>query len=398
MVQVSRESDELVQRASDLYPLLRGNAPRADAERRLPEENIEALVDDGFFRVWVPRRYGGYEADPVTQLEMTAELARACPATGWVVGVTTVLGWIAGCLSQQGQDDIFGADPDARICGILNPTAPAARPAEGGHIVSGSWSFASGCLHSTWAQVPTPAPDAAGNLTKVCLNFIPISELQIKDTWYTLGMRGSGSNTLVAEEVFVPAHRTLVLDASGGSLAGRSLNPYENEALYRIPLGMFATPNILGPFIGMARAAFEHVVERLPKRGITYGPYTEQAKVTSTQLLMAEAATKIDTATFHARRAMSECQAAGEAGEPPSDLIRTKVRHDSAHAARTCKEAVDLLLSVSGASAAADGNFLQQIHRDMTTAALHAVLRTDQTLELYGSTLCGQEPTGSFLY
>ena len=95
------------------------------------------------------------------------------------------------------------ADPDARICGVVAPSS-SSRAVDGGLVVTGQWGFASGCLHSQWAMLGVPVVDESGEQIDQGLALIPMSDLSIKDTWYVAGMRGTGSNTLIAEDVFVP--------------------------------------------------------------------------------------------------------------------------------------------------------------------------------------------------
>lgn len=399
MAELQEQSNELVQRAADLVPMLRDEAARADKERRLSEETVNALLEANIFRVWVPRRFGGYQADVATHLAMITELARGCSSTAWTLAMMTTTSWMACQLPQRAQEEIFGGDPDARFVGLFTPTAEPAVRTEGGYIINGARPFATGCLHATWAEIMVPLVDDSGEVINSLWTFVPMSELEIKDTWYTMGMRGTGSHTLIAKDVFVPEHRTIPMMGPEGVMEGFTRNEHiHDEKLYRVPLAMISRECFVGSCLGTAQAALAHVLERLPKRSISYGPHTEQAKATSTQIQIAEIANMIDTAEMHAQRAAAACDAAAEAGEFPSLEVRARCAHDSTFAIRTSKEAVDKLMYVCGASSVAQGNPLERMFRDVATGTLHGVARVDATLELYGSVLCGQDPAGTFVY
>ena len=302
-------------------------------------------------------------------------------------------------LPEQAQDEIFGEDPDARFVGLFTPTAQPAIPTDSGYIINGSRPFATGCLHATWAEIMVPLADNHGQVVNSLWTFVPMRDVQIQDTWHTMGLRGTGSHTLVVKDLFVPEHRTIAMMGPQGVMEGFTRNEHrEDEALYRIPLAMISRECFVGSMLGTAQAALAHVLSSLPKRAISYGPYTQQSKAVSTQLQIAEVANMIDTAEMHARRAAADCDAAGAAGVFPSLELRARCGHDCTFAIRTCKEAVDRLMYVCGASSVAKGNPLERMYRDISTGTLHGVARVDATLELLGSALCGQGPGGTFVY
>ena len=140
--------NELVHRASELVPLLRDKAVWMDENRRLHDEVIEALTAAGILKMRVPVRYGGYESDMRTVVEVLAELGRGDASTSWVVAVWAISTWMLGLFPDEVQDEVF-ATPDVRICGILGPTAMGV-PTDGGIILNGKWSFNTGALQSTW--------------------------------------------------------------------------------------------------------------------------------------------------------------------------------------------------------------------------------------------------------
>ena len=385
---ISRDAsptEELLERARALKPLLIRNAAQAEAERRIPEENIAALDEAGLFKITKPKRFGGYEVPFATKLEVSAILAEACPSTAWVVTLTNVCAWFGGLYSGQAQNDVWGEDPDARICGVLAPTATARR-VEGGLRISGSWGYASGCLHSQWALLGHPIVNEAGEQIDQGLALVPMSDLAIEDTWFVAGMKGTGSNTLVADDVFVPDHRIMSVVAA---LSNDYPTEYKDEALYRSSFIPVAALVLAGPQVGMARAAVSFVIEKAPKRRIAYTIFERQTDSTTFQNLVSEAAMLADTAALHVARAAADIDRAAAEGEKMDYLPRTRVRADTGWAIRHAREAIDTAISANGAGSFAEVSPLQRLWRDANTAGRHAVVMPPINQEVYGKALLG---------
>ncbi|RSN64735.1 oxidoreductase [Streptomyces sp. WAC 04229] len=376
----------LKESAAALVPLLRENAARTEADRMVAEENIAALTEAGLFRLTVPRRLGGHETDFRTFLEITSELARGCGSTAWVTTLVNVCNWMVGLYPERAQQEVWGENPDARVCGVLAPSATT-RAVEGGLVVTGRWGFASGSLHSQWASLGVPVVDAAGQQIDQGAALIPMHELTIEDTWYVAGMRGTGSNTLVADEVFVPAHR--ILSVTQG-VQGAYPTEHKDEALYRSALVPVLALVLAGPHVGLAQAGMDVVTAALAKgRGISYTFYEKASESPSTQIQLAEAAQLIDTARLHLMRAADDIDSWAARGEYMPFETRARVRMDTGYVARRSREALDLLLSVQGAGSFAEANPLQRIWRDQETGSRHAVINPAIAGELYGRSLLG---------
>ncbi|MFD0019910.1 acyl-CoA dehydrogenase family protein [Streptomyces sp. NPDC058382] len=378
----------LEESARALVPLLRDNAARTEADRRVAEENIEALAGAGLFRLTVPRRFGGHQADFRTFLDVTSELARGCGSTSWVTTLVNVCNWMVGLYPDRAQQEVWGEDPDARVCGVLAPSATS-RAVDGGLVVTGRWGFASGSLHAQWATLGVPVVNASGRQTDQGAALIPMHELTIEDTWYVAGMRGTGSNTLVADEVFVPAHR--ILSVTQGVQGGYPTE-HKDEALYRSALVPVLALVLAGPQVGLAQAGMDLVSASLAKgKGISYTFYERATDAPSTQIQLAEAAQLIDTARLHLMRAADDIDRWAGRGEYMPFETRARVRMDTGYVARRSREALDLLLSIQGAGSFAEANPLQRIWRDQETGSRHAVINPAIAGELYGRALLGIE-------
>jgi alkylation response protein AidB-like acyl-CoA dehydrogenase len=382
------EAAELLARAEELRPTLERNADTTDALRRLPDEVVGSLKDAGLCRLMVPARFGGYETSIQTYLEVIAELGRGCGSTAWVASLINVCAWLAALFPDRAQRDIWGGNPDAWVAGSLAPHGDATA-VDGGWRVTGRWPWASGCLHAQWAACGIHMNNAQGEMVNFGLSLMPMRDLAIEDTWFMAGMKGTGSNTIVARDVFVPEHRFLPYPAA---FQGTYRTEHADETVYRVSLIPVTILILAGPQLGLAQAALDHVLAKAPARGITHTNFGRQSESTGFQILIAEAAMKIDTARLHVRRAAEDLDAFAANRRHPDLAARARVRADTALAAKYCRDAVEQLMSAHGTSSLADSNRMQRIWRDVHVASRHAITEWQINLEVYGKALLGIEP------
>ncbi|MEV4742561.1 acyl-CoA dehydrogenase family protein [Streptomyces sp. NPDC049555] len=384
----SDSSTTLPERAAALVDLLRRNAARTEEDRRVTEENIEALADADLFLLTVPRRFGGHQASIRTLLEVSAELGRGCGSTAWFTALVNVCGWVVGLFPERVQREVYGEGPGARVCSVLTPGGTS-RAAGEGQVVTGRWPFASGCLDAQWALLGTPVTGADGEQLDRGVALVPLAELTVEDTWHTVGMRGTGSHTLVADDVFVPGHRILSLT---GALRGEYPTEFTDEALYRSAFVPVLSSVLVGPQLGMARGGLELVTASLGKgRPLSHTFFAQARAASSTQIQLAEAAQLIDTAALHLMRAADDIDGWAASGRAMPLLDRARVRMDTATVARRSREALDILLTLHGAGSFAEANPLQRLWRDQETASRHAMTNPAVASELYGRALLGVE-------
>lgn len=374
-------------RAATLRPLLEANAERTDRDRRAVDENIEAARRAGLFRITVPKRYGGYETDIETMIAVAAELAKGCASTSWVVSLINTNNWLMGGWSKRVQDEIWGDDPDVRCVGVLAHNGRVER-VPGGLLVTGEWPWTSGIWHAQWTSAGVMLPREDGG-TEPGVVVMPVTDVSVKDTWLTVGMRGTGSNTIVADRVFVPDHRVIEISRF---VSGDTDTEFKDEALYRAAIIPVTSLILVGPALGLASAALEHVVEKAPKRAITHTFYGAQTDSATFQRSVAEAALTIDGAYLQAFHAAREIDQAAAEDRFPEMLERAHIRAHAGHVAQLCRQTVDRLVSAHGASTFAESNKLQRIWRDVNVGSRHAFLNTDVNYEVYGKALLGVGP------
>lgn len=377
--------EQLLVTAKSLQPLLAEHAAETERERRIADASIAALRDAGLFRLLTPKRCGGHEVNARTWLEVVALVAESCGSSAWVLGLLTNAAWFAGTLGDEAREEIFGNDPDARIAGVFAPSEDM-RHEDGGVRVSGKWYWASGSLHASWAMLGVLERDAQARVVDHWLGFAPMRELAIENTWYASGMRGTGSNCLVARDLFIPAHRLMSLRQA---IAGAIPNTHPDEILYRsacVPMMVLA---LLGPQLGLARAALQHTIAVAGRRNIPYTIYQREADSPAFQMQIADAALRIDSAHLHAYRIADDIDDFAARGRRMDLTTRARARARAGYIGKLVTESINTLISAYGAGAFADSNPLQRIWRDANTAARHALVLPPVCEEIYGKALLG---------
>jgi alkylation response protein AidB-like acyl-CoA dehydrogenase len=378
-------SQQLIARAAALVPMLRETAASAERAQRVAPETFDALSEAGILKMTAPARYGGYEADFQTQCDVLAEIARGCPSTSWVATIVSAMSWLVGVFPDEAQDEIF-RDGDPRISGVFSPTGTGS-PKSGGLVVNGRWGYNTGGHGSTWTVLNAVVPTDGGVGMPTCV-IVPSRELKRLDDWHASGMAATGSNTILAENLFVPAHRTMPLPYMIEAKYPARHN--STNAYFNYPLAAVLTVNAGGTPLGAARGALEAFYEWLPGRGITYTNYNNKAEAAVTHLQVAEATLKLDSTDAHIRRACALLDGAPDA--KMSVLDRIKARAHISYATGLAREVVDILFYASGASAIQSHVPIQRFQRDIQALANHAIMHPQTTIELYGRVLCGLEP------
>jgi alkylation response protein AidB-like acyl-CoA dehydrogenase len=384
--------EELVRRAGDLTPLIRKHVPWQEEHGVLHDETVEALTEAGLFMMRVPRRYGGYESDLATVCDVLAELSRADGAVGWTSSVWNVGVWLAGLFPDEVQDEIF-SDPTVRVRGTVAPNGIAV-PTEGGVTVNGRWRMNAGALHSTWDTHSAGLALEDGQFAPILLA-VPTKELLLVDDGNTAGLRGTGSLTTIAEDLFVPAERVLhmlpVLTTGQHHSERDAGSTMWDVAFLPSASAVTAVPP------GLARAARENFLERLPDRKISYTNHEHRADAALTRHQVATASVKIDQAEFHVRRGAERIDSKARSGEPWTLEDRALARMDMGAATELAKEAVEIFNTASGADALHWDMPMRRIMRDVEMVSLHAIMHPNTNTELYGRVLCGLEPNTLFL-
>jgi 3-hydroxy-9,10-secoandrosta-1,3,5(10)-triene-9,17-dione monooxygenase len=375
--------DEAMRRARELVPVLRERAQEAEDARGLIRENEQLLHESGLFRFNQPKAFGGMELDFVAVVDIPAEIARGCPSTAWNVGNLACHHWILGYYDPETQHEVWDANPDALIASSIALAAGRARKAEGGFVVSGRWPFSSGVDNSDWNMLAVSVYGDDGKPPvdwRLCL--IPKSDYEIIDTWYAMGMVGTGSKDIAVTELFVPERRALPLLACRGGLEhpGARLN---SSPLYRIPIVAASSHPLAPAALGAAEGAYELFMASMQKR---MGTYTgaRVADFQAVQIKVARARCLIDSARSFLRDAAIAFQETAARGEAPDLATKLRVRAQSAFAVGQAREAVETLWSCYGAQGLYTRDPLQRHLRDVLAIAQHFSFNFDIAGSAYG--------------
>ncbi|MFZ3469591.1 3-hydroxy-9,10-secoandrosta-1,3,5(10)-triene-9,17-dione monooxygenase oxygenase subunit [Streptomyces sp. 4.24] len=378
--------EEVLAAVRALAPALRERGAEAEAQRKVPEANIKELAATGFFRLLQPTAHGGRAAHPALFYSAVKEIAKACGSTGWVASVVGVHPWHVALYDPRAQEEVWGQDQDTRICSSYAPTGKVT-PVGGGFTLSGRWHFSSGSDHADWALLGGLVTDTEGRPVDMRTFLVPRSQYRVDDVWDTVGLRGSGSNDIVIEDVFVPEHRALSFGpVTALRVPGHRTNP---EPLYRLPYASVFTTTISTPIVGIAEGAYDAYVAATRERfRISYGQ--QVAEDPFAQVRIARAAGDIDASWLQLQRNITELYALAERGEELPMPLRTRVRRDQVLATERCVAAVDLLMENAGGGALRTGpNPVQRAWRDVHTGRGHAANDPERALVLFGQGALG---------
>jgi len=366
----------------DLLPTLRERADEAERLRVVPEASVKELEETGFFRLLQPKRYDGLESDPIDFYTAVRDIAGACGSTGWVASVVGVHPWQVALFADEAQQAVWGDDTSTRLSSSYAPTGKAVQT-EGGFTLSGKWSFSSGCDHCQWVLLGGLVFNTEGQVVDFRTFMVPRADYEVVDVWDMVGLRGTGSNDIVVNDVFVPEAFTLSMGDTGRCFGpGQEQNTSD---LYKLPFHSIFTGTITTPIIGMAMGAYNEHVEMQQKR--TRAAYLgEKASLDPfAAVRIARASSEIDAAWALLVNNIREEQAYVAKGEKIPLGTRLKVRRDQVIGSQRAIDAIDSLFEASGGRALANGTYLQRAWRDAHAGRVHAANDPERALQMYGA-------------
>lgn len=375
---------EVLAAVDAILPILARNAEQAEKQRSLPQESFDALIESGALRLFAPRRAGGLEAGYRTYVEVAAKVAGACGSSGWFCFILNHADWHIGQMGQEVQDKVWANGSTDKVIVPLTP-APGftAERRDAGTVISGQWPYSSGSDRAKWGVMGFPVFGEDGTPVDNAIGLISMDQIEeIKDTWYVAGMAGTGSNTVVLKDVFVPDEWTITFSEI---MSGNFRTPNE-ESLYKQDAGTVFHVATLPPVIGLARAAYDIVHKRITAspKPVAYTFYGDTTKSPATQFAMSRASWLIDTAMDQMRATADAIDEQALTGQPFSTMERANFAMRAAEGHRMCREAIDLVLDVGGAGSFALVNPLQRIFRDLHVASRHGMSVPGLKHELHG--------------
>ena len=371
-------ADELVGRARALAPKLRERAVRAERDRNIPQELVDEFIDAGLIHTLQPKRWGGYEHDHEVAFDIAVELGKStCGSSAWCLNYLADHACMLALFPEEAQHEVWSRDKAACIATSAAPTGTVTA-APGGYRLNGRWSWCSGLRHSHWIMIGGLVHRAGEDHPDMRLYLVPVSDLKQDDTWHCAGLRASGSNTAVLDDVFVPEHRSVSFSTlREGNSPGSKVNTHP---IYRAPFIAMHSYALLAPVLGLARGGYADFTTWTRQRYLTYTPLSIAQHV-PVQIRIAEIAAQIDAAEQLARRAFKLAR------QDYADMTletRTLLRRDFTFAVRTLREAMDDLVKISGSSGLMDDNSIQRCWRDAHAISSHVVMNWDIPAENFG--------------
>lgn len=370
--------DDLIEGARALRPLLERFAAQNEASGRVADEVIKAVGATGAFSMAVPRRWGGLGASSRTMALYCAEIGKGCPSTAWVVSILNSTAWIGSKTSEPMQRKIFGNEI-GKICG---PQVGGGKLVQHGgqHLVTGKWTYASACYHADWGLVPATGEDG-----EVKLVLLPMRDVKIEHSWDVSGMRGTGSETLVAADVRVGSDQFCNKSVLGEITQGGS---EPSDFWQSIPV---LRAKALGVLVGTVQGLFDCVVRGKDKPYIYVTGYPRRCDSPVYQAAVGEIACKIAAAQLLLEETTGLADQAAENQRQLDMVERSMIGAKAGLVTELLSHCTDRLMDLSGSSGFADVNAAQRYWRDYHMGSRHIIFNRDLAYEVLGQRLLGFE-------
>jgi 3-hydroxy-9,10-secoandrosta-1,3,5(10)-triene-9,17-dione monooxygenase len=378
-------AEDALERARALVPSIASRRQDTDELRRVPDETMAELVASGLMRINQPKRWGGPELGTETAVKVIAEIARGDASAGWVFSILATHYWLIGLYPPEAQEEIWGVDPDAAMSSSFARSEGTAERVDGGYRISGRWPWSSGSDHCTWAMVGILLDPPPGGPPELRWGLLPREDYEVDDDWRTVSLRGTGSNTLIVRDAFVPDHRCIdPWDVSRGTTPGAAYNP---SPLFRLPFGPALAFYLAAPALGAAEQTFDDWVAYIgAKREAFTG--AEVGKQAPTLIRAGELAAKLDAARLLMTQTARAIDEAAAQGDLPLEL-RVRAGRNATYAVRTCVEVTETCMQFSGGRGLFENHPVQRGWRDVHGVAAHYGFTTDNAYGSYGHVLLG---------
>lgn len=388
-----KKPNPLLEDLKAILPAIAANAFDAEKDRSVPAANIALLKGIGMHRAFLPKQYGGMEISLPEFADCIALLAGSCASTAWAMSLLCTHSHQIAMFSPKLQEEMWGSTPDATASSSIAPFGRT-EEVEGGVSFSGEMGWSSGCDHAEWAIMGFRRKNAEGT-QDYCFAVLPRSDYEIRDDWYAVGMRGSGSKTLIVENAFVPEHRIQkAKDMMEGKSAGFGL--YPDSKIFYSPYRPYFASGFSTVSLGIAERMLEVFREKTKNR---VRAYTGAAVGAATPALMrlAESTHQVAAARALLEQSWNEIAEHSERHQYPSRTTLAFWRTNQGYATKMCIQAVDRLMEASGGGAWFETNEMQRLFRDAHLTGAHAYTDYDVCAQILGRELMGLEPDPSMV-
>lgn len=387
--------NDLIDKINEIEPVLRKHSLESEENRRLSEPVVEALKQAGLFRLWKPKEYGGLEVDPITAFEIFEALARIDSAAGWNVQLTAGLDVILQCFPDEPMNEVFSSEEEVIFAASWYPPGSAI-PVEGGYKVTGQWNISSGCQYANWFFNNAIVMDGDKPRTYedgqpvIIFTIVPAREGSIKETWNTIGMKGTGSHSIVLENVFVPKHRTTAMVPVENAVGSAFQGPlYQNSVWY-------AVAALAGPAPGIARAALDEIFELVQKKVPNYLQTTLKDNQI-VQMKLAEAEATLRAGRAYLFEVLNSTWETAQQGLRITMDQRIQLQLASTYALESSVNTVKMVYDIAGLTGMRESSRIQKHFRDIHVMHHHAFISPNR-YQAVGQLMLGLEPNWGFFY
>ena len=376
--------DSLLERTARIAEDVEARADEIESERAIPYDIVEDLLQHGFFRLLLPPTVGGAELEWHEFLQIVRRFSRADASVGWCINQNNVFATNFARASIDAQQEVWS---DPRTVVTNGPVQPGTRAtvANGGYILSGEWSFSSGITHANWVAALSPVFEFGASEPSATLHFlVPIESVEIVDNWHVGGLKGTGSHSFKASDVFVPAH--LAFDATSTPAMPTRYTAISTTPLFALGFASVAVSAAWGAVSG----AIDTVKHKTP-----FGVNTALRDNASVQRSIGIASAKLHCVSAYLNEIVTQIWNDSEFLVPLSVDGRIAARMASTHAIQEAAQATDIAYQVCGSSSIFASHPIQRRFQDVHTITQQVQGRISN-YETVGQMLLGQDPKGVF--
>ncbi len=372
---------DLVAAAMRLAPVVRAARDEAERMRQTPPSLAAEITAAGIYQMYLPAAVGGPETPPLTAFRVVEELSRVDGSVGWCAMIATALSLNVGRLPTEVGRELAGTPADYRGAGSAR-SGGRVWAVPGGYRVTGRWNFASGIQNARWLYCTCNVMDGDTATPVLRAVWVPRESVTIVDTWQVMGMRGTGSQDFTVEDVFVPAHRSVLSDA-----VPVQTGPLYNRRAWYVHLW---TPSA-GNALGIARGAIDSLAEIAATEASTMSANLLRDR-SMVQTRLAEAEAIVNGARAYLFDAVGRLWDTLTAGREPTDQQVAQGRLALVHAMHESVRAVDKVFHAAGTNAIYTRLPLERAFRDVHVAVQHAA-GLPVYFESAGKVLLGLRPS-----
>jgi alkylation response protein AidB-like acyl-CoA dehydrogenase len=354
---------DLVERARALQPLIAGEADEIERTRRLTPDVTSALIENGLYRVLLPKSVGGAEVPLEAFMQMQEEIAKADASTAWCLGQCSVCAMTAAYLDPDAANEIFNVAPGILAWGAI---AHEVQAVPGGYKASARWDFASGSRQASWLGAHVRVVEADGSPRRkadgspeIRTILFPVTSATMYDVWDVIGLRGTGTDSYSVDDLFIPDKFAALRDDP------RALR--EKGPLYRMSTNMVFSMGFAATSLGVARATLDAATDLA--RGKTPQGLKAMRDNNAVQGLIGRTEAALRAARAYLYTTAGEVWRDLARGDAITEQHRIALRIAATWTIHQSASVVDTAYHMAGATAVFSANKFERRFRDMHAIA-----------------------------